>query len=326
MVETEKRVKKYAEMAKKHSVIAVVGPYFHGKSHAFSSLDYYIDFEKLGFSPEDFVQDFLGMISYYFLKKDVLDIASLKRIKNLVAIKDKFPEKARDLVLKVANELEKRKPDQRALVEWALKFPDMLNKKITLVLDEFWMLEQLNNFSQIKDVFSFFKGVIDSYENVNLVLVGSAVWLSNRICSELNIKVEDFSGDFFALRELRKDKKEFIKSALVKDERLNLICKEILGKNLARARGQSLLRSILKIVSSADGLRLSEVSSLVYRSSGVTQNLLQRLMEVDLIEKKEGEFFVPEFILKYYISHVWNGVEFIGDIPDKTMKKLMEEL
>ena len=104
----------------------------------------------------------------------------------------------------------------------------------------------------------------------------------------------------------------------------NLFLKQILHKNsqtypllhstfkdcLSKARGATLLKIILKVMSKNSRLKLSEIARLIYRSPPITKSLLERLIEVDIITKKEDTFVFTNPVLKQWCSYYFNNIEF----------------
>lgn len=93
-------------------------------------------------------------------------------------------------------------------------------------------------------------------------------------------------------------------------------CSKLFTNSLNRARGESLLKAILKAVSQNRPLRLTEIARLIYRSGPVTKSLLERLMEVDLIVKRDGTFDFANPVLKLWCRMMFSNVEF-NETPDE---------
>ena len=85
---------------------------------------------------------------------------------------------------------------------------------------------------------------------------------------------------------------------------------------LNRARGESLLKIILKAVSQNTPQRLTEISRLIYRSAPVTKSLLERLIEVDLLVKSGNTFDFANPVLKVWCRLMFSNTEF-NDSPDE---------
>ncbi|MBW2978471.1 hypothetical protein KY331_06510 [Candidatus Woesearchaeota archaeon] len=343
--------KYYLELLKKEKKIILAGLKNVGKTAILKEFisskkqALYLDLEKLSLTPENFAVEVIG--SAAFSLKSGKDYSRFMDIEYLFSTKEDF-EKG-ELIAKVHNELQKIKPDHRLLVESALKFA---NQCKIVVIDEFWKILDLENFAQIKDVISLFKENLSN--NVSYVLSGSAVVLTKEINKKLGFKIEEVSGfdleetaefankiakvdnvkKLFRLtsgipyyvyavanryKEVKNVEKAFVIEVLSKTGLIRNSVKISLNDSLNRARGKTLLWSILKVLAKGS-LRLAEVSRAIYRSSAVTNNLLNRLLLVDLIEKKDGKFQFSDKVIQYYVSKI--AFEF-DLIPDK---KLVLEL
>jgi hypothetical protein len=98
-------------------------------------------------------------------------------------------------------------------------------------------------------------------------------------------------------------------------------CSKLFTNSLNRARGESLLKTILKAVSQNQPLRLTEIARLIYRSGPVTKSLLERLIEVDLITKTDSTFDFANPVLKQWCRLFFKNIEF-NELPDeKTLEK-----
>jgi len=271
--------------------------------------------------------------------------------------------KAGENVEKIHNELQKIKPNQRLILEQAFGFAEVFGeerkKKFVICLDEFWKIKDMDNFEQIKDVMFLFKNFV-SQKNVSYVLTGSAIKLTKEIAKELDLRCEDVTPlDRDECKELAKKLgakedlekiyrysngipyyvicickrvKEGVEKAFVSDllssyGSINSACSFILNDSLNRARGKTLLRSIVKAIAERKEMRLNEISRAVYRSSAVTNNLLSRLIDVDLIVKKDGRFSFSDPVLRYYVANELFENDFVDKkILDMLVKKLEDEL
>lgn len=88
---------------------------------------------------------------------------------------------------------------------------------------------------------------------------------------------------------------------------------------LNRARGASLLKSIVQVVALHDHLRLTEIARKIYRSGPVTKSLLDRLGEVDLIKKKDATFEFSNPVVRDWCK-VWFGSLELS--PDATREEI----
>jgi len=337
----------YVDLFRKNSEakknIVVVGPLFSGKSSiikefAAKTSAAYVDLSRIGLSPEDFSVSFIKHLCSWFLKKDVDELSS---------VKDALPSGCSAVIDQVLNELLKIKPNHHLLVELALNFPELLGKERTFVLcvDEFWRLLDLNNFGQIPDVIALFKRITSTHSHTSFVLVGSAVKLMKDISAKLGYEVVTVSGlsakdvgeemhhytsgiplYVNAVKERMKAKytlrESFLIETLFKGGVVYNGCKYILESSLARARGKSLLFSVLRILCKNNSFRLNEISKKLHRSSAVTKNLLDRLISVDLVVKEGILYAFSDNVLRFWLKNYIDEVEF-DFVPDKnTLKKI----
>jgi len=306
----------------------------------------YIDFEKISLNPENFSVEFIGNIIFHFLKKPPVEYKKYLLLENL---------------LKIENELLKIKPDQRVLVDTAFKFSETLakenNNKFLIVLDNFENIFDLNNFSQIKDILSIIN--LDA-ENINYIVTSSAIKqslasLKKFECYEIkNLerkesvelsesiigKNDKASEEIFKLswghpliniliankyNEIKDVKKSFLIELLQKDNSVYDYCSDSLNYYYNRARGQTLLKTILRVIANEE-LRLSDIARRIYRSAPVTKSILERLMEVDIIYKKDNKFYFSDDVLRIWLKLTSHGYEF-DDVPDdKILDEAAKEL
>ncbi|HLC60024.1 MAG TPA: hypothetical protein VJJ52_01195 [Candidatus Nanoarchaeia archaeon] len=322
----------------------------------------YIDFEKISLNPENFSVEFVGNIIFHFLKKPPVEYKKYLLLENLIKSENELKSKnSFSLIKTIENELLKIKPDQRALVDTAFKFSETLAKenniKFLIVLDNFENIFDLNNFSQIKDVLSLLN--LEA-ENVRYIATSSAIKqslasLKKFECYEIkNLerkesielsesiigKNDKANEEIFKLswghplinilisnkyNEIKDVKKAFLIELLQKDNSIYDYCFDSLNNYYNRARGQTLLKTILRVVANEE-LRLSDIAKKIYRSAPVTKSILERLMEVDVIYKKDNKFYFTDNVLRVWLKLISHGYEF-DDIPDdKILNEAMKEL
>ena len=323
----------------------------------------YIDLEKISLNPENFSVEFIGNIVFHYLKKPLKDYKKFLLLDNLLKIEDELKSKNSFSLIKIVeNELLKIKPDQRLIVDSAFKFTEAIakdsNKKLLIVLDNFENLLDLNNFSQIKDVLSIIN--FDS-QNVKYAATSSAIKQSLSLlkkfeCYEIkNLEkneafelIEGITGEadknvseeifrlsdghpFVTLlisekyNEIKDVKKSFLIELLQKNNSIYNYCNDSLNYYYNRARGQTLLKTILKTVANEE-LRLSEIAKRIYRSAPVTKSILERLMDVDIIYKKDNKFYFSDNVLRLWLKLTSHGYEF-DDVPnDKILEEAAKEL
>lgn len=99
-------------------------------------------------------------------------------------------------------------------------------------------------------------------------------------------------------------------------------CSRLFTDSLNRARGEALLKTVLKAVSQNQPLRLTEIARLVYRSGPVTKSILERLVEVDLITKTGKTFDFANPVLKQWCRLMFSNIEFSETSDEKTLKDI----
>ena len=331
----------------------LIGPPKTGKTMVLTQLDgIYIDFAKLSMSPERFAVEFIGEIAFASVKREDktrwLDIAFLFENRSLFG-------KAATIIEQVHNELQKIKPDQRQLLEWAFSFPNLLGKKMVLLIDNFDEILGMNNYDQIKNVVLAFFSY--SLPNVRFILTGLPLLEKSfsassfmveriglldkedirRIAERILGKVSnDVVQDIFTLsqgypffaaaialryKETKDVKKAFLWEVTSKEGLVFNACKFELYTALGNARSQTLMKTILKVISREKTIRLSELSRKIYRSAPVTQSLLLRLLEAHLVSKKDTRFFFTNPILHFWARNYFWGSTFSGRPPESSFKQ-----
>jgi len=101
----------------------------------------------------------------------------------------------------------------------------------------------------------------------------------------------------------------------------HIYCRKLFYESLNRARGESLLRILLKVISQNKQLRLTEIAKLIYRSGPVTKSLLERLIEVDLIVKTGKTFDFANPVLKQWCKLMFANIEFNETPDEETLKE-----
>ena len=326
----------------------------------------YIDLERISLNPENFSVEFIGNVVFYFLKRPISEYKKFLSLEHLAKLEDELNSKnAFSLIKTVENELLKIKPEQKLLVESAFKFAEALgkdnNKKILLALDNIENLLDINNFSQIKDVLSI---INFESQNVSYIATSSSVKQSLALlkkfeCYEIkNLSREEIfsltknflahdepnlektSEEIFSLSnghpfvasaickkyaETKNARKAFLIELLQKNNPIYNYCSESLSYYYNRARGQTLLKTILKVVANEE-LRLSEIAKRIYRSAPVTKSILERLMEVDILCKKDNKFYFSDNVLRLWIKFVSQGYEFDEEPDDRILDEVAKEL
>ena len=334
----------------------LIGQPKSGKSSILKQLDgIYVDFSRLSMSPERFVVEFIGEIAFSLVKRE--DKERWKDIGFLFENRSLFGKGAA-VIEQVHNELQKIKPEQRLLLEWAFSFPNVLGRKIVLLVDNFDEILGMNNYEQIKNVLMLFFSY--SLGNVHFIITalpvmekdfskssfsvikvplpdkGEAKQLIEQILGKTGNDVfeEIFrlsSGQPFCIsaiarryKDTKNVKKAFLLEVLSEDGLIYNACKFELYSSLGNARGQTLLKTILKVLSKEKSLRLNELARKIYRSSPVTQSLLLRLLEMHLISKKDYRFSFINPILHFWARNYFEGSTFTGKPSESLLNQEVE--
>ena len=350
--------------------IALLGPRKCGKTSIIKNhiksikdaVSVYVDFSKISMNPETFAVEYIGNIAFSFLKKSSKDYKKFLVLDALVKMEGELNSpSAFSLIKTIENELLKIKPSQKLIVESAFRFADALGrdskKKFVIVLDNVENLLDMNNFSQIKDVFSLMNF---SSGNVSYIAASSAVkeslhTLKNFECYEMKNLDKDESvllieenagkidagsseeifnlcrGNLYAMiavsqrfKEVKSAKKAFLIELLQKNNSLYNYCNDSLNYYYNRARGQTLLKTILKVVANEE-LRLTDIAKKIYRSAPVTKSVIERLIQTDIIHKNGNKFCFTDDVLRLWVKLTSLGYEF-DEIDDKMIDEVLKQL
>ncbi|MDI6751627.1 MAG: ATP-binding protein [bacterium] len=91
-------------------------------------------------------------------------------------------------------------------------------------------------------------------------------------------------------------------------------CQSIVSQKIAEARGEGLLRVALSGLAKRGETTLSDISGDIRRKSGVTRNLLLRLMDVDLVCQREKRYYISSRILAWWIRMYYYGI--LPELPE----------
>ena len=302
----------------------------------------YIDLNRISLSPENFSLEFISNIMFWFLGKLFSEYQQYFNFDFLLKKIDSLNNDELKRLLKVIeNELQKIKPDQKLIVTSAFNFLEEISKKkkVILCLDNFENILDLNNFTQIKDILSL---INFENKNISFVIASSAVFQlkkllknfeiieiknfdkaeSESLINKYSIKNKKDIDEIYSLtlgnpylikclcerlKQVKDVKKAF--SIELSKENIYRYCEETYDYSLNRARGQTLLRAVLKVLASMHQASLTEISKKIYRSAPVTKSLLERLIEVDLISKTDKKFSFNDPILEQWINLIFNKLE-----------------
>ncbi|MBU0979755.1 MAG: hypothetical protein KJ709_03040 [Nanoarchaeota archaeon] len=297
---------------------------------------HYLDLRKVHTPPELFSLQIAGLACAWSLSlepQSPFDEFLRKHKEKL----DPALKEAADLIL---SELEKVKPDQKRLIQTAFSMLEELAKKhkrFFLALDNADRLLDLDNFPKVGDIFSLLP------RNITFLISSSVDALKPRLQGFTTITLEPLtkeetsklverlagkqaqkvvdeiislsSGNAHVvevlcsgLKQSKDVKTAFLKELVWRHGRLYQHCDSVYSKAMARARGKSLLHSIMLILSKED-LKLSELARKLYRSAPVTKSLVERL--AGLVEKRDKVFIVKDPLLREWLrlSEHWSDSE-----------------
>ncbi len=323
----------------------------------------YLDLEKLSLTPESFCVEVISEATYQINGQKVEQtIEGLAKAKTPVS---EIVEKAINELEKIKpNQLNLLSWAFNFLEEWA----KAEGFKAMICFDEFQNIVNFNNFSQIKNITEFFDTQTKQWKNTSCIITGSAVSGMKQISETLGFITEDLSGmdrqsvkefadKIISLDDEEIDKlygltagiplyvyatckryKDFkdIEKAFVADtlSKQGIIYNQLnnsLQEALSRARGQTLLFSIIKTLANNKPLRLTDISSRIFRSGPVTKSLVDRLVKVDIVSKEGKLFTISDEVMKYFIKQIFVEKKELGYDIEKTKvakiaKKLKEDM
>ncbi len=103
-------------------------------------------------------------------------------------------------------------------------------------------------------------------------------------------------------------------------------CRYLYDISLQKARGYGVLKALLQILATEDGLALSEVAGRLRRQAGAARDYLRRLMEVDLLIEREGRYFYTDPVFRYWVAQTTKGVAIEGFPRQEELKVLVAGL
>lgn len=306
----------------------------------------FVDLSQINTSPEGFAIAFMGHVLFWLQSRKWEEFPHYLTLEKL--LRSQCSPAAMQKLQLVVNELQKIKPNQRLLVQEAFSFLSAATSHdMVLYLDNIHYLDELNNFPQIGEVFALLHDALQQQPTVTCVAAtheevayarllpkyGFAIeswhpvsdelleeWLvqQKQVLSsqERSLLLQATNGHpaliTAILARYQREEKNLKRSILAEllDEKsvVHQWCGTVYQEALARARGQSLLRVILQVLAHHEALRLSDIARKIYRSAPVTKSLLERLIAVDLIVKKQNVFTIPSPLLRQWIRLQQQGL------------------
>ena len=118
----------------------------------------------------------------------------------------------------------------------------------------------------------------------------------------------------------------FVLEALENRGQIYGYCRYLYDISLQKARGYGVLKALLQILATEDGLALSEVASRLRRQAAAARDYLRRLMEVDLLIEREGRYFYADPVFRYWVAQTTKGVAIEGFPRQEELKALVAGL
>ena len=318
------------------------------------------DLERMALTPEHFSLGIMGKTLAAATQAKPEDAPHFREMGFLLSLEKEMGKTAYGLLKAAENELQKIKPDQRLLVENAWWFcmavAVHLKKKALIILDNAEHLAELNNFSQIGDVFSLLP---QKESDISFLFASSAASEMKQHSSfehfaippldekEVEAMVRSIApktdrksiesimrlsaGHPFVARVLAKHaldfsspEEGFAAELLGKEGALHRYGEEALHYYYSMARGQTLIKLLLNVVAREE-LRLSEIARKIYRSAPLTKSILERLMAVDAIEKRGKVFVVSDPVLGLWLRMAGGDWD-CGEIDGKKLQDFSREI
>ncbi|NQU78651.1 hypothetical protein HQ545_02690 [Candidatus Woesearchaeota archaeon] len=169
----------------------------------------------------------------------------------------------------------------------------------------------------VHDLFESIAGKIDkriSTEvlNISAGLPIAIISIAQRFAKE---KSEDVQQNISLIHHI------FDSELVTKYSRLHSYSRNLFTDSLNRARGESLLKAILKVVSQNRPMRLTEIAHLIFRSGPVTKSLIERLVEVDMLVKTDNTFDFANPVLRRWCYFMFRSIEFEETPEETTLSK-----
>ena len=118
----------------------------------------------------------------------------------------------------------------------------------------------------------------------------------------------------------------FVLEALESRGQIYGYCRYLYDISLQRARGYGVLKALLQILATEDGLALSEIAGRLRRQASAARDYLRRLMEVDLLVEREGRYFYVDPVFRYWVAQTTKGVDVENFPRQEDLKRLVADL
>jgi predicted transcriptional regulator len=118
----------------------------------------------------------------------------------------------------------------------------------------------------------------------------------------------------------------FVLEALENHGQIYGYCRYLYDISLQRARGYGVLKALLQLLATEDGLALSEIASRLRRQASATRDYLRRLMEVDLLVERDGRYSYADPVFRYWVAQTTKGVALEGFPRQEDLNRLVADL
>lgn len=333
MVKEVKR-EEYVDFLSSHTHACIVAPSGFGKttllyhfSQRLKEPMCFVDFSRLGMSPDQFAIDYIGSLIFSLQKKHLKDKPKYSDIEFLKTL----DVQGKEIIAELAREFEKKKPSNEKFITLALDFANQLPVD-TILIDNFDSIESLNNYKDVTSAIHLFfsnlpkKVKLTTSKDLGLSIptkeLKGFTKSQSEVCDEL---FELLQGYPAATAHFNKNstKKDYVKSLIELSNPLHQQMLRMLESGISRARGASLLEVVMKHLALNGEITLSELSTKVNRSAPVTKSLLERLMEVGLVKRNGKVFSISLNVLRDFSFYYYNSMNF-EVVDDKTLDEVMQ--
>ncbi len=104
-------------------------------------------------------------------------------------------------------------------------------------------------------------------------------------------------------------KEAFVVETLSTNGRIYDFCRYMYDLSLQQASGYGSLKAVLQILATEEGLTAADVSRRLRVSPATASDYLRWLREVNMVSLEEGRYYYRDPVLRYWVTHVTQGVE-----------------
>ena len=104
--------------------------------------------------------------------------------------------------------------------------------------------------------------------------------------------------------------------------KLNFHLRYIYEDALGRARGSTILHAVLKVLAQQAPLTMTEIATRINKKQGLVQISLAELKKVDLVVRKENQYFINDPLLRWWIYFKFHHPEGAFSFQDQIVNEL----